>query len=211
MEVFQLRAWGFQILGASLSFAPLSGPLEVIVVGSRSTFLPSGQAQHFHAYRPSPPELWKHQSLQQSSTKFELFASHIVFHSLGWGALGTERSWNTNVMNYDWGIDALATACSWNTGVIRVWAWVLWSPYAFSTRTLFSWFYMDATDIRMFWACMLWKPNARRANDSDGPENQGSPLQSSQYQGSYYAVVQFGVSLPYLSNIFYLQILRCAS
>ena len=38
---------------------------------------------------------------------------------------------------YGLGMDATVTICSWNTNVISVWAWVLWSPRAFGTRTFF--------------------------------------------------------------------------
>ena len=40
---------------------------------------------------------------------------------------------------YGLGMDALVTVCSWNTNVIKVWAWMLGSPYALGTGTL-SWF-----------------------------------------------------------------------
>ena len=36
--------------------------------------------------------------------------------------------------NYALGMDALVTVCSWNTNGIMLWAWMLWSPYAFGTR-----------------------------------------------------------------------------
>ncbi len=35
---------------------------------------------------------------------------------------------------YGLGMDALVTACPWNTDVIMLWAWMLWSTYAFGTR-----------------------------------------------------------------------------
>ena len=84
------------------------------------------------------------------------------------------------------GMDALVTVCSWNTNIVMVWAWVLWSPHALETRTLF-WFGhgccsghclllerercyglgMDAlvtvcsnTNIVMVWAGVLWSPHA---------------------------------------------------
>ena len=38
------------------------------------------------------------------------------------------------------GMDALVIVSSWNTNVIMVWAWMLWSSYAFGTRTL-VWFW----------------------------------------------------------------------
>ena len=37
--------------------------------------------------------------------------------------------------DYAWGMDALVTVCSWNTNEIMLWAWMLWSPYVFGTRT----------------------------------------------------------------------------
>ena len=37
--------------------------------------------------------------------------------------------------NYDLGMDALVTVCSWSTNGIMIWAWMLWSPYAFGTRS----------------------------------------------------------------------------
>ena len=41
--------------------------------------------------------------------------------------------------NYDLGmdalVDALGTVCSWNKNGIIIWAWMLWEPYAFGTRT----------------------------------------------------------------------------
>ena len=88
--------------------------------------------------------------------------------------------------NYGLGMDALVTVCSWNTNGIMVWAWMLWSPYAFGTRTEL-WFGhgcsghrmllehernyglgMDAlvtvcpwnTNGIMVWAWMLWSPYA---------------------------------------------------
>ena len=88
--------------------------------------------------------------------------------------------------NYGLGMDALVTVCFWNTNGIMVWAWMLWSPYAFGTRTEL-WFGhgcsghrmllehernyglgMDAlvtvcfwnTNGIMVWAWMLWSPYA---------------------------------------------------
>ena len=49
---------------------------------------------------------------------------------------------------YGLGMDATVTVCSWNTNVISVWAWVLWSPRAFGTRT-FSWFGHGCSGQRM--------------------------------------------------------------
>ena len=55
------------------------------------------------------------------------------------------------------------TVCSGNTNVISVWAWVLWSPRAFGTRT-FSWFghgcsgqrmLLEHTNAIMVWAWVL--------------------------------------------------------
>ena len=37
--------------------------------------------------------------------------------------------------NYDLGMGSLGTVCSWNTNGIMIWAWMLWQPYAFGTRT----------------------------------------------------------------------------
>ena len=37
--------------------------------------------------------------------------------------------------NYELGLEALVTVCSWNTNGVMVCAWMLWSPYAFGTRT----------------------------------------------------------------------------
>ena len=36
---------------------------------------------------------------------------------------------------YGLGMDALVTMCSWTTNVIRVWAWMHWSPCARGPRT----------------------------------------------------------------------------
>ena len=49
--------------------------------------------------------------------------------------------------NYAFGMDASVTVCSWNTNGTRLWAWMLWSPYALGTRI-------------MLWAWMLWSPYA---------------------------------------------------
>ena len=35
--------------------------------------------------------------------------------------------------NYALGMDALVTVCFWNMNGIMLWAWMLWSPYAFGT------------------------------------------------------------------------------
>ena len=88
--------------------------------------------------------------------------------------------------NYGLGMAALVTVCSWNMSRDIVWAWMLWSPYAFGTRTE-SWFGhacsghrmlleheqryglgMDAlvavgswnTNGIMVWAWLLWSPYA---------------------------------------------------
>ena len=69
--------------------------------------------------------------------------------------------------NYGLGMDALVTVCSWNTNGIMVWAWMLWSPSAFGTRTNYG-LGMDAlvtvcswnTNGIMVWAWMLWSPSA---------------------------------------------------
>ena len=37
------------------------------------------------------------------------------------------------------GMDAAVSVCSWNTNRIMVWAWMLFSPYDFGTRSE-SWF-----------------------------------------------------------------------
>ena len=65
--------------------------------------------------------------------------------------------------NYGLGMDALVTVCSWNTNGIMVWAWMLWSPSAFGTRTNYG-LGMDAlvtvcswnTNGIMVWAWMRW-------------------------------------------------------
>ena len=88
--------------------------------------------------------------------------------------------------NYGLRMDALVTVCSWNTKRNMVWAYMLWRPHAFGTRTAL-WFGhgcsghhmlrehernyglgMDAlvtvcfwnTKRNMVWACMLWRPHA---------------------------------------------------
>ena len=88
---------------------------------------------------------------------------------MGLDALGAVCSSNTNVImalwlwhgcsghrmlqqrgrNYGLGLDALVTVCSSNTNVLMILAWMLWSPYALATRTLF-----------LPWAWMLWSPYA---------------------------------------------------
>ena len=37
--------------------------------------------------------------------------------------------------NYDLGMDALISVCALNTNGVMLWAWMLWSAYAFGTRT----------------------------------------------------------------------------
>ena len=56
----------------------------------------------------------------------------------GMNSLFFLRSGQQNMLfehNYGWGMDALLTVCSRNTNGSMVWAWMLWSPYAFPTRT----------------------------------------------------------------------------
>ena len=52
----------------------------------------------------------------------------------GHGCSG-HRMLSEHERNYGLGMDALVTVCSSNTNGSMVWAWMLWSPYAFGTRT----------------------------------------------------------------------------
>ena len=99
--------------------------------------------------------LW---SLYAFGTRTELWFGHGCS---GHGMLPEHKR------NYDLGLEALVTVCSWNTNGVMVWAWKLWSPYAFGTRREI-WLGMHAlatacswnANGTMVWAWMLWSPYA---------------------------------------------------
>ena len=86
----------------------------------------------------------------------------------GQGCSG-HRMLSEHERNYGLRRDALVTVCTWTTKVIiMVWAWMLWSPYAFGTHRLLLWsghgcsghLMLSKHDITMVWAWMLWSPYA---------------------------------------------------
>ena len=75
----------------------------------------------------------------------------------GHGCFGQRMRWEREC-HCGLGMDALVSVCSRNTNVILVWAWMLWSVYAFGTRTEL-WFghgcfgqrMLSAHEQRMLW------------------------------------------------------------
>ena len=63
-----------------------------------------------------------------------MLLEHERKYNLGMDAPGTKLLLE-HERNYDLGMGSLGTVCSWNTNGSMIWAWMLWEPYAFGTRT----------------------------------------------------------------------------